>query len=383
MIYLDNAATSFPKPESVYLASDYALRNLSGNPGRSGHKLSLSARNAIEETRALIAKLITASKPDEIVFAKNATESLNLALKGILRPGDHVITSTLEHNSVTRPLEELKDHGITVTKVHCSLEYGADLNAIEAAILPQTKLMVFTHVSNVTGTVNPIYEIGHLCRKRGILFLVDAAQSIGIFPINVQDINIDLLAFPGHKGLLGPQGTGGLYIRDGLEISPLIYGGTGSQSELTHQPKDTPGCFESGTLNTAGIHALGKGVQYALDKGINTIQKEEAVLADHLILGLLEIPRIKIYGPSLSSYRSTVVSITIAGIDPSECAIILDNAFDIAVRAGLHCAPDAHTILGTICSGGTLRISPNHLNCISDIDACLEALKEISAEGGW
>lgn len=383
MIYLDNAATSFPKPESVYLGVDKAMRNFSGNPGRSGHKMSLSAGEAIEQTRRLILKLISAQKTQEIIFTKNTTESLNLALKGILRPGDHVITSTLEHNSVTRPLEELKHYGVQVTKIPCSIEYGADINAVEKAIQSHTRLMVFNHVSNVTGTMNPIKQIGDLCRAREILFLVDAAQSIGIYPINVQEMCIDLLAFPGHKGLLGPQGTGGLYMRDGLDVLPLIQGGTGSHSEILLQPKASPNRYESGTLNTAGIYGLGQGVQYLLDKGVENIHREETLLANYLLEALNPIKEITVHGPRPSPQRSSVVSITIDGIDTIDCAFMLDNVFDIATRAGLHCAPDAHTLIGTINSGGTLRISPNHFNTVQDIDSCVQAIKEIVAEGGW
>ncbi|WP_069999995.1 aminotransferase class V-fold PLP-dependent enzyme [Cellulosilyticum sp. I15G10I2] len=383
MIYLDNAATSFKKPESVYLGVDQAMRHYSGNPGRSGHKLSLAAREAIEETRRLILKLISAKKTEEIIFTKNATESLNLAIKGVLRPGDHVITSTLEHNSVTRPLEELKSHGIQLTKIPCSVSCGADIEAIKSAIRPNTKLMVFTHISNVTGTINPIKQIGELCRERNILFLVDAAQSIGVYSINVQEMCIDLLAFPGHKGLLGPQGTGGLYMRSGIDVLPLIEGGTGIHSELLLQPKESPYCYESGTLNTAGIYGLGKGIQYILDKGVERIHSEETFLANRLLEGLSQINEVTLYGPGPYAQRSSVVSITIDGIDTMDCAFMLDNVFDIAVRAGLHCAPDTHTLIGTVNTGGTLRISPNHFNTTQDIDACIQAIKAIVKEGRW
>lgn len=380
MVYLDNAATSWPKPESVYLAVDRAGREYSGNPGRSGHKLSLAAGRVVEEARFLVARLFGISKPECVIFTQNTTDSLNLALKGVLSAGDHVITSSMEHNSVARPLNALNDIGVDYTKISTSPETGADMKAVESAIRDNTKLMVFSHVSNVTGTVNPIEEIGALCRKRGIIFLVDAAQSAGVMPIDVNRMNIDLLAFPGHKGLFGPQGTGGLYIRGGVSVSPLKQGGTGSQSELLSQPEHSPDKYESGTPNTPGLAGLAAGVRYLLNEGVEAIQKKEARLTNRLIEGISEIKGITIYGPPAGPNRSGVVSIAIDGMDTMEAAFVLDNVFDIAVRAGLHCAPDAHRTLGTLHNGGTIRISIGSLNSDSDIDCCIQALAALSSE---
>jgi cysteine desulfurase family protein len=378
MIYLDNAATSWPKPERVYAAADRVLREESGNPGRSGHALSLAAGRRIEEARLCLARLFGAARPERIVFTLNTTDALNLAIKGILRPGDHVITGSMEHNSVGRPLEALRARGVEYTKIPLCAVNGADPDAVKAAIRKNTRLAVFCHVSNVSGTVNPVAEIGAVCRGRGIPLLVDAAQSAGSAPIDVERMNIDLLAFPGHKGLLGPQGTGGLYIREGLVLSPLREGGTGSRSEELVQPEGLPGRYESGTQNTAGIAALGEGARFIMEEGVEKTGAREARLASRLIGGLRDIPGITLYGPPEGPRRKGVVSITLAGIDPAQASLILDNAFGIAVRAGLHCAPDGHRTLGTLDRGGTLRISVGFFNTDEDIDRCVEAIGAIA-----
>lgn len=382
MVYLDNAATSWPKPESVYSAIDKALRDYCGNPGRSGHRLSLAAGRVIEEARLLVAQLFGISKPESVCFTLNTTDSLNLALKGVLAAGDHVITSSMEHNSVARPLEALSAMGVEYTKVQASPITGVDIEAVKSAIRKNTKLIVFSHVSNVTGTVNPVSEIGALCRERGILFLVDAAQSAGVVPIDVQRMNIDLLAFPGHKGLLGPQGTGGLYVREGILLTPLKQGGTGSRSEQLLQPPASPDRYESGTPNTPGIAGLAAGVRFLLDEGIKNIQARESLLACRLIDNIRDIPGLTLYGPPAHIPRSGVVSVAFEDMDAVQAAIILDNVFDIAVRSGLHCAPDAHRTLGTLDKGGTLRIGIGYFNSEEDIDSCVQALRSISEEGG-
>ena len=377
VIYLDNAATSWPKPEQVYETADRVFRLDSGNPGRSGHKLSLAAGRHIENTRLLAARLFGAPNPACIVFTMNTTDALNLALKGILVPGDHVIASSMEHNSVARPLEALKSRGVEYTKVKTSPLTGTDPGDVKAAMKPNTRLVVMTHVSNVTGTENPVAEIGALCRERGIVFLVDAAQSAGNRSINVREMNIDLLAFPGHKGLLGPQGTGGLYIREGLVLSTLKEGGTGSHSEDLNQPVDSPGRYESGTANTAGIAALGAGIARVLEEGAQRIGEREAALASRFIEGIGEIPGITLYGPGPGKTRSGTVSVTLDALDPAQVSLILDSSFDIAVRSGLHCAPDAHRAIGTLDSGGTVRISAGFFTTKDDIDKCLDALKKL------
>jgi len=378
MIYLDNAATSWPKPESVYKTADRVFRFDSGNPGRSGHRLSLAAGRHIEHTRLLLARLFNAANPASIIFTLNTTDALNLALKGIVSPGDHIIASSMEHNSVARPLEALASRGVEYTKVRTSPRTGVDPAAVAEAVKPNTRLVVMNHISNVTGTENPIEETGALCRERGILFLVDAAQSAGSRAIDVRKMNIDLLAFPGHKGLLGPQGTGGLYIREGLVLRTQREGGTGSHSEDLRQPEEMPGRFESGTANTAGIAALGEGAALILEEGAQTIGEREAALASRLIEGTGEIPGLKLYGPGPGKTRSGTVSFTLESLEPAEAALILDNSFGIAVRPGLHCAPDAHNVIGTLDSGGTVRISIGYFTTEDDIDKCLEALKELA-----
>ena len=384
MIYLNNAATSWPKPESVYKTADKVLREESGNPGRSGHAFSLAARRRIEETRQLLAELFNAPDPKRIVFTLNATDSLNLAikgfaLKGLCEKGAHVVTSSMEHNSVIRPLEALRERGVEYVKVKTCPVNGANPADVKAAIKANTKLVVWNHVSNVSGTVNPVAQIGELCRERGIPLLVDAAQSAGTTPIDVQAMGISCLAFPGHKGLFGPQGTGGLYIENGLSPLPLREGGTGSRSEASTQPQELPDRYESGTMNAAGIAALGEGVRFLLEHGIENIEKHEANMATRLIDGIRNLRGLKLHGPPGGERRKGIVSLSFDNLAPTEAALILENTFDIAVRPGLHCAPDAHKTLGTLDSGGTLRIGIGYLNTAEDIDRCIEALAAILA----
>ena len=373
MIYLDNAATSHPKPEEVYQAINKTLRENFGNPGRSAHKPSIKANKIIEETRFLCKKLFNADSPENIIFTNNTTTALNLAIKGIISKGDHVLTSTLEHNSVSRPLYHLEKEGICeVTKVHTDINFGLNTDVIKKAIKRNTKLVICTHISNVTGTVNDIETIGQFCRERGLVFLVDAAQSAGARHINVQNMCIDLMAFPGHKGLLGPQGTGGLYIRNGLNIRSIFQGGTGSQSESLSHPENLPHKLEFGTLNTPGIAGLGAGIKFILEKGIDEIEKKERTLTERLIKGLQNINGVKIYGPDdWAVNRGNVVSICIENTTPGEFMLMLDCGYDIAVRSGLHCAIDAHKTIGTHDKGGTIRISPNYFNTETEIDTLL------------
>ena len=377
MIYLDYAATSGKKPEEVYIASDHVLREISGNPGRSGHKISLAAGSAVAEARLLCARLFHAESMETIAFGVNTTEALNLGIYGIVEPGDHVITSSLEHNSVARPLEHLKDAGVEVTKITADLETGVDPAAVEAAIKDNTKLVVMTHISNVTGTVNDIAAVGEVCKRRGVTFLVDAAQSAGVRPIDVQAMNIDMLAFPGHKCLYGPQGTGGLYISPAVDLKPLLTGGTGTQSELLHQPTSRPERYESGTLNVPGLAGLAKGIEFILNTGIDAIQEKEHMLMTRLIEGIRQYDNVKIWGPQ-GENRGAVLSITIDGYEPQDISIYFDQIFDIAVRSGLHCAPYAHETLGKLDKGGTVRISPGYFTTDDEIDACIEAVGIIS-----
>src|SRR4030042_1812323 len=280
MIYLDNAATTCPKPETVYQAMDSVMRNIGASPGRSGHRLSIEEGRIIYETREALARLLGIDNPMQIVFTSNATEALNLALRGILHPGDHVITSSMEHNSVMRPLRALEREGVEITVVNCSPEGFLAPKDVERAIKPNTRLITLNHASNVVGTILPIAEVGQIAHHHGVLFMVDAAQTVGCYPIDVEAMNIDLLALSGHKGLYGAQGTGGLYLRRGIEreLQPLIYGGTGSQSEHEYQPDFLPDKYESGTPNTAGLAGLGAGVRFVLEHGVTEIQKREQVL---------------------------------------------------------------------------------------------------------
>ncbi|MCL2064270.1 MAG: aminotransferase class V-fold PLP-dependent enzyme [Candidatus Cloacimonetes bacterium] len=394
IIYLDNAAGSFPKPESVYKTMDRVIRESGGNPGRSGHKLSLSASRLIEETRLLCAKLFHAESNENIIFTNNATTALNIAIKGVINPKDHILTSTLEHNSVSRPLDYINTFQLNnITKIHTDLNHGLNVDDIKKSLLPNTKLLVCTHISNVTGTINDIASIGAFCRDNGIIFLVDAAQSAGNKYINVQEMCIDMLAFPGHKGLLGPQGTGGLYIRKGIELKTILQGGTGNLSEMLAQPDSMPYKFESGTPNTHGLAGLGAGIKFILDTGIDEIEKRETFLINRLIKGLQNICventtcSLNFIKPDIGIYRGSLLSINFENnlkkecqqyqFSPTDIAMILDNEYNIAVRSGLHCAADAHRSLNTLEKGGTLRISPNFMNTEEDIDDFCFALKEI------
>ena len=278
MIYFDNAATTWPKPESVYEAVDQCLRNKGANPSRSGHFLALLAGQIVFNTRVSLAQLFNIDNPLQVVFTANATMALNMALKGVLKPGDHVLTSSLEHNAVTRPLEILRQQGVEVTKLPTSVTQGLDPEQVESGIKKNTKLIVLSHASNVLGLIQPVAEIGRIAREKGILFLVDSAQTAGSIPIDVQALGIDLLVFAGHKGLLGPQGTGGLYIREDLKLATLIEGGTGANSEDPYQPEESPERYESGTLNTPGIAGLGAGVDFILQEGIDKIRAKEGEL---------------------------------------------------------------------------------------------------------
>lgn len=380
MIYLDNAATSFRKPESVYAAVDHALRHCSGNPGRSGHRVSMLANDVIRKTRMRCASLFNAESAEQIIFCSNATDALNLAIKGMLGPGDHAVTTSMEHNSVARPLEAMKKNGVDITKVESSSVYGTDPESIRKSLKKNTRLVVVTHISNVTGTVNDITEIGRICRERGTAFLVDAAQSAGAMPIDVREMNIDLLAFPGHKSLLGPQGTGGLYVRKGIRLSHLKEGGTGRSSESLIQPDSMPEGYESGTVNVPGIAGLGAGISFIDETGIDKIQEKEETAVRSILDGLSSIKNVTVYGPPAGHPRGAVISFNIRGMAPQDVAVLLDAAYGIAVRGGLHCAPDAHATIGTLSSGGTVRVSPNYFTDENEIESFIIAVEEIAVD---
>lgn len=375
MIYLDNAATSWPKPEAVYEAVDSCMRNKGANPGRSGHRLSLLAGQVIQRTRDLIGCLFNIpGSSSQIVFTSNATEALNLGIKGILKQGDHVIISSQEHNSVVRPLESLRQKGmIEISKIPTSPSTGILSVDIEEAIKPNTRLIILSHASNVTGVINPIGEIGCIARNNGVLFMVDCAQTAGSFPINVQEMNIDMLAFCGHKGLFGPQGTGGLYVRNDLKLVPLKEGGTGGDSISPIQPEQSPERYESGTLNTPGIAGLEAGIEFILNEGIEMIRNKEKILTERLLSGLKAISGVIVYGPNLGVERAPLVSFNIEGIESEDVSFILDKVYNIASRPGFHCAPDAHKSIGTL-DRGTVRLSIGYFNNLKEVDTCLEAI---------
>ncbi|WP_130805428.1 aminotransferase class V-fold PLP-dependent enzyme [Senegalia massiliensis] len=379
MIYLDNAATTFKKPEVVYEKIIESMREYGANPGRGGHKLSLKAGRGIYETREILAKLFNINNPMNIIFTYNATEALNLGIKGLLEKGDHVITTTMEHNSVLRPIKALEKFGVENTIVKCDSEGFVKLDDIKKSIKNNTKLIVTTHASNVTGTILPVKEIGELAKSNNITYMVDCAQTAGVYNIDVESMNIDILAFAGHKSLLGPQGTGGLYIKEGINIRNLKEGGTGSKSHELVQPSILPDRYESGTPNTPGIIALGAGVKYILDKGIENIRNHEIELLKFFINEIKDVEGVILYGPNDVSKRAPVILLNIGDEDSSEVSYILDSVFDIATRSGLHCAPLAHKTIGTL-ERGAVRFSIGPFNTKDDIGKTIEAIKQIAHE---
>lgn len=379
MIYFDNAATTFPKPPEVIEAVSDCLRNYCANPGRGGHKLALQSGRVLLEARELLAELYNSNLPDRIILTQNATESLNLALKGYLRKGSHVITTSMEHNAMVRPLKALEQLGVETTVVQCSSEGEIDTKNIEKAIRKDTVLIAATHASNVVGTIMPIDEIGGLAKNYGLEFLVDASQTAGVYDIDVNKMNISMLAFTGHKSLMGPQGTGGLYIRDGLELNPLKEGGTGSKSDSLYQPDILPDRLESGTHNTPGIAGLCAGINYIKKIGMANIRTHEQELAQYFIDGLEGIKQVKVYGTKDANKQAPVVSINIGDVGSSEISYILDQTFDIATRSGLHCAPLAHRTIGTI-EQGAVRFSFGYFNTKEEIEKAIAAISQITKE---
>lgn len=376
-IYFDNAATSFPKPESVYKAVSDTLRKYGSSPGRGGHKMSLQTERIIFETRERIASFFNIPQSSNVLFTFNVTMGINLALKGFLKAGDHVITSSMEHNAVMRPLKRLEKEGVSKTVVQCSKEGFLNPKDIEKEIKPNTKLIVITHASNVTGTILPIREVGEIARKNGIAFFVDAAQSAGLLPIDVQRDNIDMLGCTGHKSLFGPQGTGFLYIKDGLDVKPLIEGGTGSNSESDEMPDFFPDKYQAGTLNTPGIAGLGAGIEFIQNEGLKKIRDKELHLTTEIMNRLKDIKGVKLYGSLNPLERVAVVSFNIEGKDPAEVGNILNEKYDIMSRVGLHCAPNAHRTIGTF-PEGTVRVSVGYFNTEGDIDKLIKAVKDIA-----
>lgn len=378
LIYFDHAATSWPKPHAVPAAMQAYHAQIGASPGRSGHRLSLAAGRIVLDTRQALATLFGIDDPLRIVLTKNATEALNLAVLGLLKPGDHCLTSGLEHNSLMRPLRTLEAQGVEVTLIPCSSSGELDPDDIPPLIRTNTKVIFLTHASNVTGAIMPVAEVGKIAHAHGLIFGVDAAQTAGALPISVEDLGLDLLAFTGHKSLGGPQGTGGLYIRRGLEtqIRPLMMGGTGSRSEFEHQPDFMPDKYESGTPNTVGYAGLEAGVRFILDKGLAAIRAHEERLTALFLEGLSDCPGVTLHGPRTADKRIAVVAFNLAGVSPSEVALRLDEEFGILSRPGLHCAPAAHRTIGTF-PVGTNRFSFGPTNTTEEIHRALDALKRM------
>jgi len=379
LIYLDNAATSWPKPPEVVQSMTDFLRHAGGNPGRSGHRLSIEAARVMYDVRESIAELLGAPDPLRIVFTQNVTHAINTALLGILRPGDRVVTTSIEHNAVMRPLRALEKEGIRVTVVPCAPDGSLDPADMEAAVAAGARLVVINHASNVTGTLLPVPEVARIAHRAGALLLVDAAQTAGVVPIDVESSGIDLLAFTGHKGLYGPPGIGGLIIGDRVdvrEMEPLLRGGTGSNSEREEQPGDLPDKFESGTPNGPGIAGLGAGIRFVLNQGLDAIRAHEVGLTRMLIEGLSEVPGVHTYGPSDPWRRTAVMSFTVRGRHVSEIGMRLEEEVGILCRVGLHCAPAMHRTLGTF-PEGTVRLAPGIFTTAGDIEVALSGIKRV------
>ena len=381
MIYLDNAATTWPKPEPVYREMDRFFRRDAGNPGRAGHRLALAAGEAVERTRLALARLFGVPGPERIVFCANATDALNIALKGLLGPGDHVVTSVLEHNSVLRPLTALERRGVTTTRVAVSPQGGIDPEEIRRAVGARTRMIVTTHISNVTGTIQPIAEIGNLARERGLLYLVDGAQSAGTLPLALPSLPVDLFAFTGHKGLFGPPGTGGLYIGPRVDLerfATLREGGTGIRSEEDFQTAELPYRFECGTPNTVGLAGLGTGVAFLAEVGVEKVREREVGMMEALLAGLRGIAGLTLYGPAAARDRGAIVSFTIRGWQPADVAAVLEQRYGVACRTGLHCAPGAIRAIGAW-PCGTIRLSPGYFTTAEQIDHALDGIARIAA----
>lgn len=379
MIYLDNAATTFPKPGCVWEAMEEHWFHKGGNPGRSGHLLSLAAGRTVMNAREELAELFNIEASEQIVFTLNATDAINLALRGILEPKDHVITTGMEHNSVIRPLRDFEKNGGSLSIAPCTNEGLVSPETISSLIRKNTKLVVVNHASNLTGSIQPVEEIGRLCLKKGIFLMVDAAQSAGCLPIDVKKCHVSLLAFTGHKGLFGPQGTGGLYVEPGLDLKPWRVGGTGSRSDSQYQPSFMPDRLEAGTVNAFGLAGLAAGVRFIKNEGLEKIRDHEMALTFQLINGLEQIAGVEVYGPKDVRQRLAVVSFNIKGLDGAEVSTVLDRHFEIMTRPGIHCTPLAHQTIGTF-PRGVVRMSLGYFNTGEEIEKVINAVKIIAQE---
>lgn len=378
MIYFDNAATTRVKPKQVIDAVVQAM-NTMGNSGRGVHDASLDASRLIFDTRCKLAEFFGAENPKQIAFTCNSTESLNIALKGTLGPGDHVISTELEHNSVLRPLYELQAQGTEVTFVKSSRTGTLNYDDFEKNIRPHTKAIVCTHGSNLTGNLVDIQRVGDIARNHGLLFIVDASQTAGVFPIDVQKMHIDILCFTGHKSMLGPQGTGGIYVKDGLTVRPLKSGGSGVQTYLKHHPLEMPTALEAGTLNGHGIAGLRAAVDYLNETGIDEIRRKEQALMRQFYEGVKDIHNIRIYGDFTTGDRCPIVALNLGDYDSSQVSDELFVTYGICTRPGAHCAPLMHYALGTE-KQGAVRFSFSHFNTEAEVDAAIAAMRELTEE---
>jgi cysteine desulfurase/selenocysteine lyase len=380
MIYLDNAATSWPKPPVVKQAMDDFLEQAGGNPGRSGHRRSIEAARILYNAREAVAGLFNAPDPLKVIFTLNATHAINYALKGILKPGDIVITTSMEHNSVMRPLRSLQERGVNLKIAPCRPDGTLIIDGLNKLVDLKTKMVVINHGSNVTGALAPLTEIAAITRKTGALLMIDASQTAGTIPIDMKNQQIDLVAFTGHKALLGPTGTGGLIIGDRVNInnfSPLMQGGTGSNSEYETQPEYLPDKYEFGTPNITGIAGLLASINWINKNGIDSIKEQESHLAGILRHGLLQVPGLTLYGPPKSQNKIAVTSFTVKNKEVSEIGLILDEDFNILCRVGLHCAPAAHKTIGTF-PKGTVRLAPGIFNTVDEIKQVINAVNKIA-----
>ena len=378
MIYMDNAATTMQKPEEVAEAVVRAMNSI-GNAGRGATEASLSASRIIYDTREKLSRFFNAENPRRIAFTANSTESLNIAIKGTLNPGDHVITTVLEHNSVLRPLYECQEKGTELTILGCDEKGNISYEEMEKAVKNNTKAIVCTHGSNLTGNMIDIGRVGLIARQYGILLIADASQTAGVFPIDVQKMHIDILCFTGHKGLLGPQGTGGLYVREGLLVRPLLSGGSGVDTYNTHHPQEMPTALEAGTLNGHGIAGLNAAMEYLEEKGIDWIRKKELAYMRQFYKGISMIPQVTVYGDFEAKERCPIVSFNIGDYDSSDVSDELYVTYHIATRPGAHCAPLMHKALGTE-SQGAVRFSFSHYNTEEEVDLAIQAVRALAAE---
>lgn len=378
MIYFDNAATSLHKPETVIKAVTEAMTSL-GNASRGAHSAALGSNRMVYETRELLAELFHIDDPSRIAFTMNATESLNIAIAGIFRPEEHVITTVLEHNSVLRPLYRMEESGTEVSFLQADKKGNISYEELENAIRPNTRAVICTHASNLTGNVLDLEKIGEICEKHRLLFLVDASQTAGIIPIDVRKMKISVLCFTGHKGLLGPQGTGGIYVAPEINIRPLIVGGSGVQSYLKTQPDEMPARLEAGTLNAHGIAGLHAALSYIIEKGVEQIYQEEHEKTDYFYRMIRNIPDIHIYGDPEAELHAPIIALNIGDYDSAQVADELMEAYGIAIRAGAHCAPLMHQALGTQ-KQGAVRFSFSQFNTREELDAGIQALRELADE---